>query len=159
MSIRRWRSWSSWRSWRWRDHVHQFCLSSNIWTELGQPRWSQREDAPCSFHRPCHADPSEISCPSSSVFVSNRCGCVCCRRAQTPRLSCAVPVWPAEARTGGSRAAQPACVTDFCGLWAASLTTDNKGSIEQRQRRGALMGNLHAFVERNWSWVEGNRCN
>lgn len=44
-------------------------------------------------------------------------------------------------------------------LWAASLTTGNKGSIEQRQRRGALMGNLHAFVEGNWSWVEGNRCN
>lgn len=44
-------------------------------------------------------------------------------------------------------------------LWAASLTTGNKGSIEQRQRRGALMGNLHAFVEGNWSWVKGNRCN
>lgn len=66
--------------------------------------------------------------------------------------------WPAEACMYCKFQSSAACLC-YILLWAASLTTGNKGSIEQRQRRGALMGNLHAFVEGNWSWVKGNRCN
>lgn len=67
-------------------------------------------------------------------------------------------LWSMEAYMYCTFQSNVACLC-YILLWAASLTTGNKGAIEQRQRRGALMGNLHAFVEGNWSWVKGNRCN
>lgn len=58
----------------------------------------------------------------------------------------------------------PVCVSPSGGDHHAPtlLTTGNKGPIEwswQSRQRGSLMANLHAFVQGNWSQLQGNRWN